>query len=87
MRTGFETQADAAAAEATTHMDVEAGVDADIGVDVVARIDIPVEIPLQRLEEIESGQRELKAGSLIAGGERASFIDRVTALERSNMRL
>ncbi|GJS13878.1 hypothetical protein Tco_0408350 [Tanacetum coccineum] len=46
-----------------------------------------IEIPLQRVEDIESRQRELEARSLIAGGERAGLLDRVTALERSNMRL
>ncbi|GJU74784.1 hypothetical protein Tco_1266189 [Tanacetum coccineum] len=52
----------------------------DVGVDVVAGIDTPD-------EDIESGQRELEARSLIAGGERARLLDRVAALERSNMRL
>ncbi|GKD54802.1 hypothetical protein Tco_1288189, partial [Tanacetum coccineum] len=46
-----------------------------------------MEIPLQRLEDIESGQRELEARRLIASGERASFLDHITALERSNARL
>ncbi|GJX89801.1 hypothetical protein Tco_0343127 [Tanacetum coccineum] len=46
-----------------------------------------IEIPLQRLEDIESGQRELEARSLIPGGERASLLDRIAALERRNTRL
>ncbi|GKG23449.1 hypothetical protein Tco_0391485 [Tanacetum coccineum] len=46
-----------------------------------------IEIPLQRLEEIELGQRELEARSLIAGRDRADLLDHVVALERSNMRL
>ncbi|GJX56316.1 putative reverse transcriptase domain-containing protein [Tanacetum coccineum] len=46
-----------------------------------------MEIPLQWLEEIELGQRELEVRSLIAGGERAGLLDHVMALERSNMRL
>ncbi|GKB26432.1 hypothetical protein Tco_0865833 [Tanacetum coccineum] len=33
-----------------------------------------IEIPLQRVEDIETGQRELEARSLIAGGERASLL-------------
>ncbi|GJX88639.1 putative reverse transcriptase domain-containing protein [Tanacetum coccineum] len=57
----------------------------EVGVDVVVGIDIP--IPLQRLEDIESRQRQLEAESLIASRERASLLDHVTALERSNMRL
>ncbi|GJV37542.1 hypothetical protein Tco_1410019 [Tanacetum coccineum] len=46
-----------------------------------------MEIPLQKLEDIESGQRELEARRLIASGERASFLDHIMALERSNARL
>ncbi|GKD99681.1 reverse transcriptase domain-containing protein [Tanacetum coccineum] len=52
----------------------------EVGVDVVAGIDIPD-------EDIKSGQRELEARSLIAGGERAGLLDRVATLERSNTRL
>nr|GEU98191.1 reverse transcriptase domain-containing protein [Tanacetum cinerariifolium] len=46
-----------------------------------------IEIPLQRIEDIKTGQRELKARSLIAGAERASLLDQVVSLERSNMSL
>ncbi|GJR47656.1 putative reverse transcriptase domain-containing protein [Tanacetum coccineum] len=46
-----------------------------------------IEIPLQRIEDIEMGQRELEARSLIAGGERASLLEQVASLERSNARL
>nr|GEV52669.1 hypothetical protein [Tanacetum cinerariifolium] len=46
-----------------------------------------IEIPLQRTEDIETRQRELEARSLIAGGERASLLEQVTSLERSNARL
>ncbi|GJV03023.1 hypothetical protein Tco_1336592, partial [Tanacetum coccineum] len=46
-----------------------------------------MEIPLQRIEDIETGQKELEARSLIAGGERASLLDQVASLERSNARL
>nr|GEW85590.1 hypothetical protein [Tanacetum cinerariifolium] len=46
-----------------------------------------IEIPLQRIEDIEIGQRELEATSLIAGGERASILEQVASLERSNTRL
>ncbi|GKF37295.1 hypothetical protein Tco_0114053 [Tanacetum coccineum] len=46
-----------------------------------------MDIPLQRIEDIETGQRELEARSLIAGGERASLLDQVASLERSNTRL
>ncbi|GJV62782.1 hypothetical protein Tco_1473610 [Tanacetum coccineum] len=43
-----------------------------------------MKIPLQRIEDIEIGQRGLEARSLIAGGERASLIKHVASLERSN---
>ncbi|GKB00280.1 reverse transcriptase domain-containing protein [Tanacetum coccineum] len=46
-----------------------------------------IEIPLRRIKDIEMGQRELKARSLIAGGERASLLDQVASLERSNARI
>ncbi|GJU24255.1 hypothetical protein Tco_1162876 [Tanacetum coccineum] len=44
-----------------------------------------MEIPLQRVKDIETGQKELVARSLIAGGERASLLDQVASLERSNI--
>ncbi|GKC35672.1 hypothetical protein Tco_1048056 [Tanacetum coccineum] len=46
-----------------------------VGVDVVVGIDIPdgMLMPDARIEDIETGQRELEARSLIAGGERASL--------------
>nr|GEX99216.1 hypothetical protein [Tanacetum cinerariifolium] len=56
----------------------------EVRVDVVARIDIPDEIPIQRIEDIKTRQKELKARSLIAGGERASLLEQVASLERSN---
>ncbi|GKE59759.1 hypothetical protein Tco_1510126 [Tanacetum coccineum] len=59
----------------------------EVGVDVVAGIDILDEIPLQRIEDIETGQRELESRSLIVGGERASLLEQVVSLEGSNVRL
>ncbi|GJU04655.1 putative reverse transcriptase domain-containing protein [Tanacetum coccineum] len=46
-----------------------------------------MEIPLQRVKDIETGQRELEARSLIADEERASLLEQVVSLERSNVRL
>nr|GEV04722.1 hypothetical protein [Tanacetum cinerariifolium] len=43
-----------------------------------------MEIPLQRVEDIEIGQRVLEARSLVTGGERASLLEQVASLERSN---
>ncbi|GKD08787.1 hypothetical protein Tco_1188472, partial [Tanacetum coccineum] len=39
------------------------------------------------IEDIKTGQRELEARSLIAGKERASLLEQVMSLERSNERL
>ncbi|GJV49677.1 hypothetical protein Tco_1439889 [Tanacetum coccineum] len=46
-----------------------------------------IEIPLQRIEDIKTGQRELEARSLIDGGERDSLLEQVASLERINARL
>ncbi|GJY27735.1 hypothetical protein Tco_0403502 [Tanacetum coccineum] len=46
-----------------------------------------IEIPLQRLEDIKSGQRELEERSLISNEERASMLDRIGYFERDNMKL
>ncbi|GKA79678.1 hypothetical protein Tco_0786274 [Tanacetum coccineum] len=64
----------------------------EVGVDVVAEIDIPdgmlMPDAVKRLEQdIETGQRELDSRSLIVDGERASLLEQVASLERSNARL
>nr|GEV56368.1 hypothetical protein [Tanacetum cinerariifolium] len=46
-----------------------------------------MEMPLQRIKDIETRQRELEVRSLIAGRERASLLKQVVSLERSNARL
>ncbi|GJV41921.1 putative reverse transcriptase domain-containing protein [Tanacetum coccineum] len=46
-----------------------------------------MEIPLQWIHDIKMRQRELETRSLIAGGERASLLEQVASLERSNARL
>ncbi|GJY74210.1 putative reverse transcriptase domain-containing protein [Tanacetum coccineum] len=80
-------------------VDVVAGIDIPDGMlmpDVVERLEQVeevvqdiyahvMEIPLQRIEDIETGQRELEARSLIVGGERASLLEQVASLERSNI--
>nr|GEW16993.1 hypothetical protein [Tanacetum cinerariifolium] len=43
------------------------------------------EITLQRVEDIKIGQRRLEVESLIADEKRASLLDQVASLERSNM--
>ncbi|GKE34070.1 hypothetical protein Tco_1453392, partial [Tanacetum coccineum] len=44
-----------------------------------------IEIPFQRIEDIAMGQRGLEARSLIASGKRASLLEQVASLERSNV--
>nr|GEY72380.1 hypothetical protein [Tanacetum cinerariifolium] len=46
-----------------------------------------IKIPLQMIKDIETRQRELGGRSFIAGGERASLLDQVVSLRRSNVRL
>ncbi|GKB94992.1 hypothetical protein Tco_0981129 [Tanacetum coccineum] len=46
-----------------------------------------MEIPLQRVEDIETGQRQLEAEGLIASGGRDGLLDHVAALEKSNTKL
>nr|GEU49938.1 putative reverse transcriptase domain-containing protein [Tanacetum cinerariifolium] len=46
-----------------------------------------IEIPLRRIEDIETRNKEFEARSMIAGGERASLLDQVASLKRSNARL
>ncbi|GKA77310.1 hypothetical protein Tco_0783771 [Tanacetum coccineum] len=45
------------------------------------------EIPLQRIEDIETGHKGLEARSLITGGERASLLEQNTTITRSGMTL
>nr|GEY25910.1 hypothetical protein [Tanacetum cinerariifolium]GEY57139.1 hypothetical protein [Tanacetum cinerariifolium] len=59
-----------------------------VGVDVVTGIDIPdgMLIP-DAVERLEQAEEELEVRSLIAGGDRASLLEQVSSLERSNARL
>nr|GEV97281.1 putative reverse transcriptase domain-containing protein [Tanacetum cinerariifolium] len=82
-------------------LDVVAGIDIPDGMlmpDAIERLeqveedlqdiyDHVIKIPLQRIEDIKMGQRELEARSMIIDGERASLLKQVTSLERSNTRL
>ncbi|GJW33630.1 hypothetical protein Tco_0053662 [Tanacetum coccineum] len=83
-----DIEADATAVEDEVEDEVESNDRGtiEVGVDVVAGIDIPdgmlMPDDVERLE-----QRELEAGSLIAGEERASLLEQVVSLERSNARL
>ncbi|GJU17485.1 putative reverse transcriptase domain-containing protein [Tanacetum coccineum] len=45
------------------------------------------EVPLDRITEFETAQRQLEAGQLMASGERASLTDRIGRLGRENLRV
>nr|GEZ85657.1 hypothetical protein [Tanacetum cinerariifolium] len=45
-----------------------------------------IEIPLQRIKDIETAQKQLEAGQLIASRERASLSDRIRSLEWKNLK-
>ncbi|GJR63563.1 hypothetical protein Tco_1505725 [Tanacetum coccineum] len=45
------------------------------------------EIPVSRITDIETSQRQLEVGQLIAGGERAGLTDRVRSLVRENRKV
>nr|GEX50363.1 reverse transcriptase domain-containing protein [Tanacetum cinerariifolium] len=86
-----DIEVDATAIEVIVDKDVEAAVDACIGMEVDVGIDVEDEVEDEvessDREDIKTKQRALKARSLIAGGERASLLEQVASLERSNARL
>nr|GFD47684.1 hypothetical protein [Tanacetum cinerariifolium] len=45
------------------------------------------EVPLDRITEFETAQRQLEAGQLVASGERAGLADRVRSLGRENLKV
>nr|GEZ22069.1 hypothetical protein [Tanacetum cinerariifolium] len=82
-------------------VDMDAGIDISDGMlmlDIVERLeqvkeglqdiyDHVIEIPLQRIENIETTQRQLEAGQLITSGERAGLSDRTRSLEWENLKV
>ncbi|GKA55767.1 hypothetical protein Tco_0754839 [Tanacetum coccineum] len=94
-----DIEADATAIGAAADMDVKAkddegiGMEVDVGVDVEDEVEGKVEssdrgtmeIPLQRVEYIETGLRKLEVESLIVGGERASLLDQIMTITFSDM--
>nr|GEU53903.1 putative reverse transcriptase domain-containing protein [Tanacetum cinerariifolium] len=65
---------------------IEVGVDMDDGIDIPDGMLMPD--AMERLEQgIETAQRQLEAGQLIASGERAGFSDRTRSLERKNLKV
>ncbi|GKG19577.1 hypothetical protein Tco_0376676, partial [Tanacetum coccineum] len=44
-------------------------------------------VPLDRITEFETAQRQLEAGQLIASGDRAGLTDRIRRLGRENLRV
>ncbi|GJV00634.1 hypothetical protein Tco_1329904, partial [Tanacetum coccineum] len=45
------------------------------------------DVPLNRITEFETAQRQLEAGQLVASGERTGLADRVRSLGRENLRV
>ncbi|GKG48999.1 hypothetical protein Tco_0513146, partial [Tanacetum coccineum] len=43
------------------------------------------EVPLDRITEFETAQRQFEAGQLVASGERAGLADRIRRLGRENL--
>ncbi|GJX78443.1 hypothetical protein Tco_0326592 [Tanacetum coccineum] len=82
-----DIEVDATTIEVEVDRDVEAGIDAGIGMEVDVVVDVEDEVKSSDREDIEMGHRELESRSLIAGGERASLLEQVASLERSNARL
>nr|GFA24613.1 hypothetical protein [Tanacetum cinerariifolium] len=79
-------------------VDAGIGIEVDVGINVEERLRMRsieeglqdiykhvIEIPLQRIKDIKTGQRELEARSLIAGGEKASLLDQNMTITRSGM--
>ncbi|GJU41207.1 hypothetical protein Tco_1194164, partial [Tanacetum coccineum] len=96
-----DIEADDAAIEVASDMNVEDEVDASIGIEVGCDIEdkdggetessnrgtMEVGVDVVARIDIPDGQRQLEANSLIASGERVGLLDHVAALERSNARL
>nr|GEY97962.1 hypothetical protein [Tanacetum cinerariifolium] len=80
-------------------IDAGIGMEVDVGIDIEDEVETRsspvievkevmqhvIEIPLQRVEDIKMGQRELEARSLLV--ERAILLERVVSLKTSNARL
>nr|GEY38149.1 hypothetical protein [Tanacetum cinerariifolium] len=81
--------------EADVGIDVEDEVESsdrgimEVGVDMDVGIDIPDDMlmPDDMIEDIETAQRQLEAGQLIASGKRAGFSDMTRSLERENLKV
>ncbi|GJS54657.1 putative reverse transcriptase domain-containing protein [Tanacetum coccineum] len=74
-------------AESSERGTMEVGVDVVVGIDIPNGMLMPDAVEHLEIDDIEMGQRELESRSLIAGGERASLLEQVASLERSNVRL
>ncbi|GJY69630.1 putative reverse transcriptase domain-containing protein [Tanacetum coccineum] len=64
---------------------MEVGVDLITGIDIPDAMIMPDTVEHLEIEDIETGQRELKARSLIAGGERAGLPEQKMTITRSGM--
>nr|GEY77724.1 hypothetical protein [Tanacetum cinerariifolium] len=82
-----DIEANATVVEVAVDRDVEAEIDAGIGVKVNVGIDVVDEVEDKRIEDIETAQRQLEAGQLIASRKRAGLSDKTRSLERENLKV
>ncbi|GJV34099.1 reverse transcriptase domain-containing protein [Tanacetum coccineum] len=68
--------------------ETSAGGTMEIAVDpLVIGVHYMSEVPIDRITEFETAQRQLEAGQLMASGERAGLTDRIRRLGRENLRV
>ncbi|GKD67955.1 hypothetical protein Tco_1322045 [Tanacetum coccineum] len=66
---------------------VSGGISEPTGGDVPDIAHYMLEVPLDRITEFETAQRQLEVGQLVASGERAGLADRIKSLGRENLRV
>ncbi|GKA14403.1 putative reverse transcriptase domain-containing protein [Tanacetum coccineum] len=66
---------------------MEVRVDVVVGIDIPDGMLMPDAVERLKIEDIETGHKELEVKSLIAARKRASLLQQVTSLERINARL
>ncbi|GJS11466.1 reverse transcriptase domain-containing protein [Tanacetum coccineum] len=79
------------------HMEIDMGVgvatsdiredDEEFEAEASARVHYMSEVPIDRITEFETAQRQLEASQLVASEERAGLADRVRSLGRENLRV
>ncbi|GJW29012.1 hypothetical protein Tco_0045887 [Tanacetum coccineum] len=87
----FESEPEEAEADDKADAEIQREGTVKIGVDVTIGIDIPNNLlmldAIEQLEKLEEGVQDQQARNLIVDDERSSLLERVAALECSNMKL